>query len=42
MTLKVYLDMASQPCRAVVMYMNLSGIPFEEVLIAIRRGMLVD
>ena len=38
MTLKLYVDMMSQPCRALVMFMKLSGISFNVVPIAIRKG----
>nr|QGA31151.1 glutathione transferase theta 1 [Pardosa pseudoannulata] len=38
MGLKVYYDLMSQPCRALIMFLKLNNIPFESKVIALRKG----
>lgn len=38
MTLKVYVDLMSQPCRALVMLLRANNVKYEEVAIALRKG----
>lgn len=38
MVLKVYLDMMSQPCRALYMFLVANKIPFEKNLVHLRKG----
>lgn len=39
MALKVYYDLMSQPSRAVYMFLKLNKIPFEDKVLALRKGM---
>ncbi|XP_076815809.1 glutathione S-transferase theta-1-like isoform X1 [Clavelina lepadiformis] len=38
MSIKLYIDMLSQPCRALVIFMKTCKVPFEAVQVAIRKG----
>jgi len=38
MTLKVYYDLMSQPCRALVIFLKANNIPYEECPVALRKG----
>ncbi|XP_061197482.1 glutathione S-transferase theta-1-like [Saccostrea echinata] len=38
MTLKVYIDLFSQPSRALYMFLKLNNIPFEEVNVSLLKG----
>jgi len=38
MTLKVYVDLMSQPCRALVLFLRANNVKYDEVSIAIRSG----
>ncbi|XP_046351438.2 glutathione S-transferase theta-3-like [Haliotis rufescens] len=38
MALKVYYDLMSQPSRAVYMFLKLNKIPFEDKILALRKG----
>ena len=38
--LHFYYDLASQPCRALYMFLELSKIPYERKLVALRKGKL--
>ena len=38
MTLKVFYDLMSQPCRALIMFLKLNNIPFESRIVALRKG----
>jgi len=38
MSLKLYIDLLSQPSRALAMFMRATKIPYSEVQIAIRKG----
>uniref|UniRef100_A0A914XJ56 Glutathione S-transferase theta 1 n=2 Tax=Plectus sambesii TaxID=2011161 RepID=A0A914XJ56_9BILA len=38
MTLKVYVDLMSQPCRALVLLLRANNVQYEEVAIALRKG----
>lgn len=40
MSLKVYVDLMSQPSRAVVLFLKSTNVPFELRLVKIREGML--
>ena len=36
--LRVFYDLLSQPCRAVVLFLEVNKIPYESVLISLREG----
>ncbi|XP_065919460.1 glutathione S-transferase theta-3-like isoform X2 [Dysidea avara] len=36
--LRVFYDLLSQPCRAVVLFLEMNKIPYESVLISLREG----
>ncbi|CAH1801026.1 unnamed protein product [Owenia fusiformis] len=38
MVLRVYYDLMSQPCRAIVMFLKLNHIPYEDKIVALRKG----
>eukprot|EP00057_Strongylocentrotus_purpuratus_P035092 XP_797660.1 PREDICTED: glutathione S-transferase theta-1 [Strongylocentrotus purpuratus] len=38
MVVKVYVDMLSQPCRALILFLKNTKIPFEVVTISLRNG----
>lgn len=38
MVLKVFYDLMSQPCRALIIFLKINKIPFESKVIALRRG----
>ncbi|XP_054711899.1 glutathione S-transferase theta-1-like [Uloborus diversus] len=38
MSLKVFYDLMSQPCRALVIFLKMNQIPFESKLVALRKG----
>ena len=38
MSLKVYLDPISQPCRAVQLLLEANKVPYEKVLLQLRAG----
>ncbi|KFM78123.1 Glutathione S-transferase theta-1, partial [Stegodyphus mimosarum] len=38
MTLKVFYDLMSQPCRALLIFLKKNKIPFDPKVIALRRG----
>ncbi|GIY51188.1 glutathione S-transferase theta-1 [Caerostris extrusa] len=38
MSLRLYYDLMSQPCRAMVIFMKMNNIPFESRLVALRKG----
>ncbi|KAL7591297.1 hypothetical protein Lser_V15G33751 [Lactuca serriola] len=37
MTLKVYADRFSQPCRAILIFCKINGIDFEEITIEVLK-----
>ncbi|CAL1268839.1 unnamed protein product [Larinioides sclopetarius] len=38
MSLRVYYDLMSQPCRALLIFLKKNNIPFESKVIALRKG----
>jgi len=38
MTLKVFYDLMSQPCRAIIIFLKVNNIPFEAKIVALRKG----
>lgn len=42
MTLRLYIDLMSQPCRAVTLFARATALPVEEVVVAIRKGKSVS
>jgi len=40
MVLKFYLDLMSQPCRAIMMFARANKIPYTQVLVNLRKGMI--
>ena len=38
MSLKLYHDLMSQPCRALYMFFRSAGIPYEDVWVALRKN----
>lgn len=38
MVLKVFYDLMSQPCRALIMFLKLNNIPYDAKVIALRKG----
>lgn len=38
MTLKVFYDLMSQPCRALIIFLKVNNIPFESKIVALRKA----
>ena len=39
--LRLFYDLISQPCRAVVMFLDANKIPYESVVIKLTEGMII-
>ena len=42
MSLKVYYDLMSQPCRALVIFLKQNNIPYTDCEVALRKGRLLN
>ena len=38
MSLKLHLDLMSQPCRALYLFFRVAGIPYQDVFVALRKN----
>jgi len=38
MSLKLHLDLMSQPCRALYLFFRMAGIPYQDVFVALRKN----